>query len=169
MIQVEMRLVFVLIVACWLPTMHAAAQTVTATLMVRDDQRTVPLALEQVAALPQTAAVVQEGDAMVRYEGVRLAELLSRAGVPFDAATRGRRLTGYVIAAAPDGFRAVIALAEVDPEFTEREMLVAIRRDGRPLSDRDGPFRLIVPGDKLRGRWVRQLATLIIMQAPEVR
>src|ERR1019366_2056078 len=32
---------------------------------------------------------------------------------------------------------------------------VVTKRDGQPLSDKDGPFQLVVPGEKWAARWVR--------------
>ena len=66
----------------------------------------------------------------------------------------------YVVVEAADGYRAVFALAELDPAFTDRVILLADRRDGKPLSTREGPFQIIVPGEKKHARWVRQVIRL---------
>jgi hypothetical protein len=42
---------------------------------------------------------------------------------------------------------------------------VVTKRDGKPLSNKDGPFELIVPGEKRNSRWVRQMTALTIRQA----
>jgi len=39
---------------------------------------------------------------------------------------------------AADGYRAVFALAEFDPDFTDRVILLADRRDDYPLSSKRG-------------------------------
>ena len=46
------------------------------------------------------------------------------------------------------------------PGFTDRVILLADRRDGKPLSAREGPFQVIVPGEKKHARWVRQVIRL---------
>jgi hypothetical protein len=56
-----------------------------------------------------------------------------------------------------DGYRAVFALAELSPDFTDHVILLADTKDGQPLSPREGPYRLVVPGEKHPTRWVRQV------------
>lgn len=64
---------------------------------------------------------------------------------------------------AIDGYKVVFALAEVDPAFATREILVADKRDGKPLDAKEGPLRIVAPGDKRAARWVRQVTTLRIV------
>jgi hypothetical protein len=45
-------------------------------------------------------------------------------------------------------------------------VIIADARDGAPLSTAAGPYRLIVPGDKREARWVRQVATVELQNAP---
>jgi Oxidoreductase molybdopterin binding domain len=92
-----------------------------------------------------------------RYEGVPLIELLAMAGVPTGSELRGKALALFVVVEASDGYRAVFALAELDSGFTDRVILVADRRDDKPLSAQSGPFQLVVPGEKKHARWVRQV------------
>jgi hypothetical protein len=40
-----------------------------------------------------------------------------------------------------------------------------ISRDGKPLSETEGPLRIVVPHDKRQARWVRQVTSLTICQA----
>lgn len=35
--------------------------------------------------------------------------------------------------------------------------ILADTRDGKPLDAHEGPYRIIVPGEKRPGRWVRQV------------
>jgi DMSO/TMAO reductase YedYZ molybdopterin-dependent catalytic subunit len=104
---------------------------------------------------------------MVRYEGIRLADVLRLAGVPFDGHLRGRRVANYVLIEAADGYRAVFALAEVDPGVAEKTILLADRQGGKPLPESVGPYRLIVPGDKIHSRWVRQVVRITVQHPPE--
>ena len=73
---------------------------------------------------------------------------------------RGANMAVCVVAGGSDGYQAAFALAEFDPAFTDQVILVADHRDGQPLNSREGPLRLIVPGDKRPARWVRNLTTL---------
>jgi hypothetical protein len=86
--------------------------------------------------------------------------LLCRADVPLGKQLRGPRLKLYVVVEAADGYRAVFALAEFDPDFTDRVILLADRRDDYPLSSKRGPFRIVVPGEKRHARWVREATAL---------
>jgi hypothetical protein len=71
----------------------------------------------------------------------------------------------YVLVEAADGYRAVFALPELDAGFTDRKIYLATMRDGKPLSEKEGPFRIVVPDDKRPARWVRQVTALRIRQA----
>jgi len=46
----------------------------------------------------------------------------------------GKRLASCLLVAA-DGYRAVIALPEIDPAFTNKPILLAFLRDGKPLDE----------------------------------
>ena len=113
----------------------------------------------------QTVGVSDEKGVRARYEGVPIADLLRRADVPLGKQLRGSRLTLYVVVAASDGYHAVFALPEFDPDFTDRVILLADRRDGHALSASEGPFRIVVPGEKRHARWVREVVGLDIQQA----
>ena len=71
----------------------------------------------------------------------------------------------YVLVKARDGYAAVFALPEFDPGFTDRVILLADRRQGHALGVVEGPFRLIVPGEKRHARWVRQVTEIDLMSA----
>jgi hypothetical protein len=101
----------------------------------------------------------------VTYEGVPVVDLLRRAGAPLGDRLRGKQMKLYVIADASDGYQVVFALAEFDPGFTDRVILLADRCDGHPLSSVEGPLRIIVPGEKRHARWIRQVLDLDIEQA----
>jgi len=64
---------------------------------------------------------------------------------------------------AADGYSAVIALPEIEPEFTSGEVFLADGQDGKPLDAKAGPLRIIIPGDKKMARWVRQVTALKIV------
>jgi hypothetical protein len=117
--------------------------------------------------LPRRQVEVKENDgSMSRYDGVSLVDVLRFARVPFDNHLRGPRVASYILIEAADAYRAVFALADIDPSMTDRIVLVADRRDGKPLSESAGPYRLVVPGDKLHSRWVRQVVKISI-QIPQ--
>jgi DMSO/TMAO reductase YedYZ molybdopterin-dependent catalytic subunit len=99
------------------------------------------------------------------YEGVLLQTLLSKAGAPQGSQLRGPAMATYVLAEASDGYRVVFSLAELDPDFTDAQVLVADTLDGAPMGPNVGPLRLVVPQDNRPARWVRMLKSLTVVQA----
>ena len=49
--------------------------------------------------------------------------------------------------------------------FQDSEILLADRRDGKPLEGSDGRLRLIIPHEKRYARWVRQIVAVSICPA----
>jgi DMSO/TMAO reductase YedYZ molybdopterin-dependent catalytic subunit len=122
-----------------------------------------PLALsrDELKQLPRQAVTAKAHDGKEsKYEGVPVAEVLRKAGVPSDKELRGKALTIHVVVEAADGYRVLFALPEFDPAFTDRVILLADTRDGRELSSHEGPLQIIVPGEKRHARWVRQVIVL---------
>ena len=107
---------------------------------------------------------MQEDGRTVRYEGVLLAEVLKKAGVPLGRDLRGDAVATYVLATANDGYKAVYSLAEVDPEFTSNDVIVADSADGKPLFDYQGPLRLVAPKDARAARSVRMLERIDVVR-----
>ena len=99
------------------------------------------------------------------YSGVPLIDLLAKQGVPHGGDLHGKALAAYIVATGSDGYKAVLALAEVDPEFHPGEILVADQMDGNPLDAKSGPFRLIVAEDKRPARSVRGLVSIEVKTA----
>lgn len=123
--------------------------------------------IEEFAKLPRQTVKARGHDGVEsQFEGVPLIALIDRAGSPSGAQLKGRiALSLYLVVEATDGYRVVFALPELDPSFAERTILLADRRDGKPLSDREGPLQVIVPGEKKHARWVRQVVRLVVGRA----
>ena len=96
------------------------------------------------------------------YEGVSLTEVLALAGAPVGDRMRGAQLSLVVVAKAADDYVATYSLAELDPGFTDRVVILADRRDGKPLAENAAPFQIVVPGEKKHGRWIRQVVSLTL-------
>jgi hypothetical protein len=99
------------------------------------------------------------------YAGVRLSDLLAKMGAPLGSELRGKALSGYVIATGSDGYRAVFALAEIDPGFHPGEIIVADEMDGKALDSHFGPFKVVATEDKRPARGVRNLVSLELKMA----
>lgn len=96
------------------------------------------------------------------YEGVSLTEVLALAGAPVGDRMRGAQLSMVVVARAADDYMVSYSLAELDPGFTDRVVILADRRDGKPLAENAAPFQIVVPGEKKHGRWIRQVLSLTV-------
>jgi DMSO/TMAO reductase YedYZ molybdopterin-dependent catalytic subunit len=119
-----------------------------------------------IAALPhRSVSVAGEKNGNDVYQGVAVVELLRRAGAPLGSDLRGPKMKLYVLVKARDGYAAVFALPEFDAGFTDRVILLADRSQGQALGAVEGPFRLVVPGEKRRARWVRQVTDIEVMSA----
>jgi DMSO/TMAO reductase YedYZ molybdopterin-dependent catalytic subunit len=113
----------------------------------------------------QTLKVVNPHDKKTEvYEGVPLAELLKRAGVPQGEAVRGPLLASYILVEAADGYRVVFSLAELDAGFLDSDVLVADTMNGTPLPAGQGPFKLVAPHEKRPARWVRMVKSLTVVK-----
>lgn len=147
---------------CLVPALAPAAEDPMTLLTISQDG--VVLGTFSFAALEAAGAVAvtveDDTGQSSNYSGVPIALLLESAGVALGKSVRGERLAEYVIVRAADGYRALFSLAETDPLFRERTLLLCYRKNGRPLPDKEGPLRLIVADEKRHARWVRQVTTI---------
>ena len=134
----------------------------TATLSVSGEVTTpLELKLQDLASFKQVTNKVKDRDGKEHeFSGVALIELLEKAGVTTGSKLRGENLAKYVLISAADGYEVIYALAEIDPEFTDQVILLATTKDGKPLANGEGPFRIIAPHDKKPARWIREVRAI---------
>jgi hypothetical protein len=74
----------------------------------------------------------------ITYSGAALIEVLKAGGLLVDSDMAGIRGTVQMtmLAEAADGYRAAFSLAELNPELTDRIILLADAKDGEPLPAR---------------------------------
>jgi DMSO/TMAO reductase YedYZ molybdopterin-dependent catalytic subunit len=87
------------------------------------------------------------------FRGVLLYDYATAAGLLGESPSANQ----YFRATAADGFVVAVAMAEVAPGFSEKQVLLAYEQDGEQI--RAG-VRLVVPGDDLGGRSVFGLDNL---------
>jgi hypothetical protein len=123
------------------------------------------LSRTDIEGLPHVKLTASEhSSGPVGFEGVTLKSILEKAGVSFGESLKGKRLSSCLLVEAADGYRVVIALPELDPAFTNKQTLLVFLRDGKPLGEKEGPYRILIPDEKRMARWVRQVTTLKIVE-----
>jgi hypothetical protein len=145
----------------------ASRETDTGALQLLGKSRALTLTLADLKAMPHLTVAVHNPHTSTdeTYSGVRLADLLAKVGAPLGKDLHGEALANYVVAVGSDGYKAVLALGEIDPSFHPGEILVADSMDGKPLDAHSGPFKLVVSEDKRPARCVRNLTTIELKSA----
>ena len=146
---------------------HAASTANDSLLLTAAAHDPVKLAASELKALPQITVTVHNPHTNndETYSGVRVADLLPKIGAPLGKDLRGIALSSYLVATGSDGYKAVFALAEVDPTFHPGEILVADTMNGKPLDAHSGPLKLVVTEDKRPARSVRNLVSIELRSA----
>lgn len=93
-----------------------------------------------------------------------IGKLLQAHGITFWPALRGENLMKYIKIIASDGYQVLFSLPEIDPEFTDKRVLLATHKNGTPLSEDEGPFRIIAD-EKKQPRSIRQITRIIVAYA----
>lgn len=114
----------------------------------------------------RTKVKVQAGRDEQTYEGVCLATVLHAAGAPWGSKS-SLWLDCYVVVEAADGYRVVFSVPEIDPGSAHKTVLLADRRNGKPLSKTEGPYQVIEEDARHRGRWVRQVTAIRLRVASD--
>jgi len=126
-------------------------------------EQTITVSAATLAGLPRVKVEAKEHDnPAATYEGVSLGALLERADLPRGEKLRGKTLTAVVLITASDGYQVVFTLPDTDPAFTDRVIILADRKDGKPLPEKEGPFRIVAPSEKRPARWIRNVKTIAI-------
>ncbi len=169
----RIRLLFLLLAgvmtACGGQALLAAAPATELGTFVVDGnvQNPLTLTVEQLAAMPTQEVTVEfeTGDGLEEhtYTGVPLIALLEQAELGLDPDVKNDKLRHYVAVAGSDGYVAVVAYGEIDPEFGNRMVLLAVTEDGASLAA-EGP-RLVVPGDVRGGRYVTNVVRVSVARA----
>jgi hypothetical protein len=148
------------------PLVSVALCQVPATLVVQGIGGTsATLSVSDLSKLPQQTVKVMDHETPATFEGVLLTDVLAKVSLPLGEKFHSTGASYYMLVEARDGYRAVFAWAELDSGFMDKSVYVVTKRDGKPLSEKDGPFQLVAPGEKRAGRWVRQVTALTIRQA----
>jgi molybdate transport system substrate-binding protein len=141
----------------------APAPTSPGLLIQRAGAPSLAISPERIAELPpltqRVGFVTGRGEQQSEWTGPLLWDVLVDSGAvdpakPTDQVHLAVRVTGA------DGYVAVVALAEIAPQFAGRPIQIADHMNGSVLPGR--ALRLIVPGDRRGGRSVRDVVRIDI-------
>jgi hypothetical protein len=145
-----------------------AQATAPATLHIHEGGRDVVLSAADLRTLPRRRLRVaaENSTDSGTVEGFTLWDLLQKAKVPSSEASGRQRAATYVRLVAADGQTAFFALAELDPGFSRKLVLVGDQRNGRPLDSSEGTWRVFVPDELRHARWIRSLVRIDVGTLP---
>jgi molybdate transport system substrate-binding protein len=132
-------------------------------LVQRAGQASRVISSERIAALtPITQRIgfmTGHGEQQSEWTGPLLWDVIVASGA-IDPAKAAEQVHQTVRVTGADGYTAVIALAEIAPQFAGRPIQVADHMNGVAIADHG--LRLIVPGDRRGGRSVRDVVRIDI-------
>ncbi|MCK5862971.1 MAG: molybdopterin-dependent oxidoreductase [Candidatus Hydrogenedentes bacterium] len=151
---------------------QAAPLRVAETLTLIDsDGSTLTLTEEDLRQMPQTTEeqciwVGENSGYMGIFDctGTCLSAILSLAKNTVDAKDFERENT-YIIFRGTDDYQIITSWAELMGSRAGRRAMIMLDKDGEKLSDEEGKFRVLFPGDKYVGRSVKCLDTIEIHRA----
>ncbi len=120
---------------------------------------------EDIAAMPHKSVSVynHHTKANETYSGIPLADLLGKVGVPLGENVRGKLFLIGVVAEGTDHYGVLYALAEIEPSIHTGDVIVADSIDGQKLG-KDGVFKIVSTEEKRPARWVRNLASITVIE-----
>ena len=124
------------------------------------------LTLEDLEHEPATTETVSlrtdKGVLTASYTGVLLWTLIEQAGIKLSPGKRNDVMRHTIVVTSSDGYATVLSAAEIAPQFGDERAIIAYAKDGKPLTDKRGFARLILPADKSAGRAVSGVASITV-------
>jgi DMSO/TMAO reductase YedYZ molybdopterin-dependent catalytic subunit len=96
------------------------------------------------------------------FRGALLYDVLQAAQPTFDPNVKNDQLRYAILVKASDGYEATLSWAEIDPDYADRQVLLAYNQDNAPL-DFQGAH-LTVPGDTYGGRYVYGVFSITLVK-----
>jgi Oxidoreductase molybdopterin binding domain len=136
---------------------QAVGQSVVVAQSVEETHTIDPTMVEQLPAVEEKLSfLTSHGPEQATYTGALLWSVLDRSGML--GGDRRARVRHTIVVTGHDGYAASLALAEIDPDFEGKQVLLAYRRNGQPIERKT--LRLVVPGDHHGGRSVRDVVRI---------
>jgi hypothetical protein len=119
-----------------------------------------PAALAHMPSVKTDVSFLTEhGTETADYTGATLWSVLQQLGLIASTKPRDREKQAIVVI-GHDGYAVVLAMAEIDPAFEGKQILLADQANGQAIPA--GETRLVVPGDRRGGRSVRDVVRIEI-------
>ncbi|MUG93484.1 molybdopterin-dependent oxidoreductase [Scytonema sp. UIC 10036] len=137
--------------------------------------------LSDLQSLPSSEVTVSfltgQGQETRTYVGVPLWQLIESVGglkPNPDPSVKNNLLRQYVVLEATDCYQVVLAVGEIQPNFENKQVLVAYATNDDPslgpqLLTNEGFARLVVPGDARGGRYISNIRRIYVLSAPDFR
>lgn len=164
------RSMYPLIVLACLFCQLAKGQTAARPFVKISGEVSKPLSLyaEDLAKMKQVTVALKDRTGKLRqFKGAPVLDMLEQAGVTLGKDLHGENLSKYMLVKCADGYEVLFSLAELDGSFTDRRVILVFQSEGKPLSATEGPFRVIVPGEKKPARSCMQVTELVIGYAKD--
>jgi DMSO/TMAO reductase YedYZ molybdopterin-dependent catalytic subunit len=107
------------------------------------------------------------GPVNTAWTGALLLDVLDAAGIRVNPNIKNDILRKIIVVTGSDGYQAVIAAGEIEPQFGGEQVIIAYKNDGQPLGA-DGFARLVVPGDKSGGRAVANIVSIEVRDTDDL-
>jgi hypothetical protein len=150
----------------WLAAGGASAQSIVLSGLAGEKLQ---LSAADFAAMPHQAVTLQLEGKTEACDAVPLSLILAKVGAPQGKALRGPEMADVALIGAADGYRVALALAETDPLMRGDQIFLADRCAGGPMAPPEGPFRLVVLGDKRPARAARQVTSITLLRVSGAR
>ena len=125
------------------------------------------LTAAQITALPHVHVGVEHDGKTVDYSGPLVSDLLRDVDAPMGVRLHGSGVNDVVMVTAADKFRVVLSLAEVDPSFHKgAKVILADQADGKPLTGKQAPYRLMIDGDLRPARSEYAVVSIAVKHLP---
>jgi hypothetical protein len=159
----KMKAIMRIWVAIFLALVWGQSALAGPSLLVTYQDKKLSLESADLAKLPAKEVEASDHETKHRYSGVLVRDILGLLGAPSGDSLRGKSLTLVVRVTGNDNYAVVFALAEFDPGFSDRTIILADQQDSQPLPENAAPFRIVIPGDTHPARWVRQVKSIEII------
>ncbi|RYX85050.1 hypothetical protein EON83_07325 [bacterium] len=142
------------------PVVLSAPSTPSAAVRVaKPHQWTLP-ELQTVAPVQTIKTTLKGKPYTVR--GVPLWALVTASAPKLDSKSKHSEARFVVLARGKDGYTASFAYPDLMPDTGNKAVFIVWEANGKPLSTKEGPFRLVVPTDKKPMRWAYNLTSIEI-------